>query len=70
MKKFERYVVVGTKRLGEHGYSTRLGDQKALNYAIECADHFTMSGRVFGESSDGSRELIYTHKEPNSKPQA
>lgn len=65
MNKYERYVVVGSRKLTEHGYSTKV--HNALQYAIDCADHYTMKGRVFGESSDGSRTLVYTHKEDNPK---
>jgi hypothetical protein len=67
MRKYTRYVVVGGKKLTEHGYSTQLGNQNALNYAIECADHHSMNGRVFGENNDGSRELIYANNNRNSQ---
>lgn len=60
MKKFSRYVVVGSRRHVEHGYSTQLGASVALSYATDCADHPVMKGRVFGESDDGSRQLVYT----------
>jgi hypothetical protein len=62
MKRYKRYVVVGAKRLSEHSYSTEIG-RESVNFAISCADHPSMKGRVFGESFDGSRELVY-----NSQP--
>lgn len=67
MNKYTRYVVVGSKKVTEHGYSTQLGNQNALNYAINCADHHSMIGRVFGENNDGSRELIYTSNYNNKE---
>jgi hypothetical protein len=66
--QYKRYVVVGSKKLGEHGYSTALGTSQALDYAIQCADHHSMYGRVFGETSEGYRELVYTCIPPISKP--
>jgi hypothetical protein len=61
MKKidFKRYVVVGSRRLVEHAYSTELGNVKALDYAIDCADHESMRGKVYGETEDRSRTEVY-----------
>lgn len=67
MNKFTRYVVVGSRKPIEHGYSTQLGSSKALEYAVDCANHPTMEGRVFGEAANGSRELVYEFKKPISK---
>ena len=61
MTEFARYVVEGTKRLNRHGYSTELGDRRALCYAKECANHHSMQGMVFGEDSQGNRELVFTN---------
>ncbi len=66
MSKFTRYIVVGSRKLIEHGYSTMLGDDKARRYAVDCANHYTMQGSVYGETRDGSRQLVYTFKD-NSK---
>ena len=67
MSKYVRYVVVGSKKLVEHAYSTQLGGGKALQYALDCANHFTMKGNVYGESANGSRELVYRYPVVNSE---
>ena len=67
MSKYARYVVVGSKKLVEHGYSAQIG-ANALNYAIQCADHHSMHGSVYGEDTKGNRELIYANKH-NSQAQ-
>ncbi len=65
MSKYKRYVVVGSKKLIEHSYDASLNNSYV--YAVDCANHPTMQGRVFGEGFDGSRALLYTFKNPNSK---
>lgn len=62
MDKYIRYVVVGSKKLTEHAYSSLLGSEKALSFATDCADHHSMNGRVFGESINGDREIVYVSK--------
>lgn len=62
MNKYVKYVAVGQDKGIEHPYSTKLGNVNALNTAINCADHPSMRGQVFGEKEDGSRELVYSYK--------
>ena len=69
MSKYARYVVVGSKKLVEHGYSTQIG-REALNYAIQCADHHSMQGNVYGETTSGERELVYSNKRNSQAPKA
>jgi len=59
MIKHVRYIVQGSKRLKEHTYSTLFWGKKALDYAISCAEHPSMYGRVYGQKLDGSTELVY-----------
>jgi len=70
MNKYERYVVVGSRRLVEHSYNLAIGSREALRYAVDCADHFTMQGRVFGEDRTGARTLVYVSTKGNSKEEA
>lgn len=61
MNKYVKYVAVGQEKGVEHAYSTKIGHMKALNTAINCADHPSMKGQVFGELEDGSRVLVYSY---------
>lgn len=56
---YSRYVVEAGNGRFVHSYSTQLGNQKALDFAITCADHFSTRGKVYGEDSSRNKTLLY-----------
>lgn len=62
MKKYVRYIVEGSKKLQEHSYSAEINHREALNYAIQCADHKSMAGKVYGLTTNGEKHLIYSNQ--------
>lgn len=61
LRKFERYVVVSNRF--EHGYSCKLGDKIALNYALDAAKHRSTRGNVYGVYADGEKVLVFEWKD-------
>lgn len=57
--EYVRYVVKSDEFGYSHSYSCELGRQKALSFAIACADHFRTKGQVFGEKPDRTRVFVY-----------